>query len=343
MNDLSPKDRLIAVLRKQSVDRKPVICPGGMMNAAVVDVMEKTGHTLPAAHSEEQLMRDLSFDIQQQTGFENLGIPFCMTVEAEVMGSAIDFGSLSCEPKIGKEAFSSVTLVTFDEIPHLLKKGRVETILGAAYALHRLHGDIPVIGSLTGPISTAASIVDPMVFLKELRKDRTQAHKVLAYVTNFLIGYAEGLMESGVDVISIGDPTATGEILGPKMFEEYALPYLNRIADAVHAAEKQVIIHICGDIRPVWKYIPLLHASAISTDAMVNLSQLKRDFPALVTMGNLSTYALEFSDAEGIRKRAQALVRGDIDILAPACGLSTSSSTENLQAFTDTVKFNGDT
>jgi hypothetical protein len=39
MNDISPQERLLRVFNKQIVDRPPVICPGGMMNAAIVDIM----------------------------------------------------------------------------------------------------------------------------------------------------------------------------------------------------------------------------------------------------------------------------------------------------------------
>jgi len=91
MSIISPKERLIKVLRKRKVDRPPVVCPGGMMNAAIVDVMHKTGHTLPEAHHDEELMAELSYDVHKYTGFENFGIPFCMTVEA--------VGCFPCEPE----------------------------------------------------------------------------------------------------------------------------------------------------------------------------------------------------------------------------------------------------
>lgn len=58
MNDLTPKERILRSLNKESVDRAPVICPGGMMNSAIVDVMNKTGHTLPDGHHDSQLPAD---------------------------------------------------------------------------------------------------------------------------------------------------------------------------------------------------------------------------------------------------------------------------------------------
>ena len=98
-------------LDKKLVDRPPVICTGGMMNAAIVELMQKTGLTLPEAHFSGAKMAALAEAVSEHTGFENIGVPFCMTVEAELFGSRIDHGTLACEPKIQSEAFTSLTKV----------------------------------------------------------------------------------------------------------------------------------------------------------------------------------------------------------------------------------------
>ena len=337
MNDISPSERLHRVLHKKAVDRSPVICPGGMMNCATVDVMQESGKQFPYAHSDAALMRELSEIVHKKTGFENFGVPFCMTVEAEVLGSEINFGSLECEPKIQKEIFPSVSQVDYRNILELLHKGRIETVAEVCYALSKKQPDVPVIGSLTGPVSTAASIVDPMSFLKELRKDRENSHKCMDYVTEFLIAYARLLIESGAKIITIADPTATGEILGPKMFGEYAVPYLNRIIDAIHDASADAIVHICGKTDSVKKHLVTLHSDAVSTDAVVNLAGLKEEYPDITVMGNLSTYTLQFNDESIVQKATERLLRSNIDIIAPACGLSTSTPLKNIISMTGTV------
>ena len=338
MDSISPKERIFRVFDKKAIDRPPVVCPGGMMNAAIVDVMNSTGHTLPEAHHDDRLMAALAEDVYTHTGFENFGIPFCMTVEAEVLGSEINFGTLSCEPKIQAERFATVSQVEYKDISQMLKQGRISHVVQAGWHLSRKNADIPVIGNLTGPISTAASVVDPMNFLKGLRKDKNGSHKVLDYVTDFLIAYARLMIEGGAAIISIGDPTATGEILGPNMFKEYAVVYLNKLIDGIRQTGTPVIVHICGDLGSVWQYIPEIRSQAISTDAKVSLRKLKDDFPNLVTMGNLSTYMLEFGDPKRVSVQAERLVKQKIDIIAPACGLSTSSSLDNIRALTQTVK-----
>lgn len=339
MNDLSPKERLIRVLQKKPVDRPPVVCVGGMMNAAIVDIMNTTGHTLPAAHFDSGLMSALAQDVQQHTGFENFGVPFCMTVEAEILGSEIDHGTLACEPKIRREILSSVKEAAIGEPTSKVRSGRIRTVVDASRQIAQTNPDVPVIGSLTGPISTAASVVDPITFYKELRKESASAHRFLDYVTQLLAGFAEQLVkEGGATAIAVGDPSATGEILGPAMFEQYALRYLNQLADRIHALGTPFIVHICGDVKRVRPQLAQLRADAISTDAMVNLAALKSEYPHITTMGNLSTYALQWSCADKIAKMTENLVRDGIDIISPACGLSTSTTTDRIRAMTGAVK-----
>jgi [methyl-Co(III) methanol-specific corrinoid protein]:coenzyme M methyltransferase len=339
MDSLSPKERLLRVLRKEPVDRPPVICTGGMMNAAIVEIMQQTGNTLPAAHFDAQQMAVLAQDIQSFTGFENIGVPFCMTIEAELLGSQIDHGTLACEPKIAREIFPSIHDVVYCDVDSLAQSGRMNVVVDAAHRIAAANPDVPVIASLTGPISTAASIVDPMTFYKSLRKDPEGAHLVLDYVTRLLCAFARRLLlEQGASVIAVGDPSATGEILGPAMFEQFALRYLNQFADYVHGLGFPLIIHICGDLKRVCHLLPKLRCDGLSTDAMVNLAALKAEFPQVTTMGNLSTYALQWNAPEKISAVTRNLVASGIDIISPACGLSTSTTLKSIRAMTDAVK-----
>jgi [methyl-Co(III) methanol-specific corrinoid protein]:coenzyme M methyltransferase len=237
-----------------------------------------------------------------------------------------------------REVFTSAGTVQARDIAVMLNNGRIGAVVEAAGILARRHPDIPVIGNLTGPVSTAASLIDPVTLLKEFRKNPSDSHRVLDYVTHLLIGFAERLVESGVTLISIGDPTATGEILGPKMFREYAVRYINQIIDSLHRRSIPVIVHICGNMNSVRALIPEIRANAISTDAVVNLRQLKAEFPQLTTMGNLSTYLLEFGPVEKVASQTRQLVRDGVNIISPACGLSTSTSRELIRAMTAAVK-----
>jgi [methyl-Co(III) methanol-specific corrinoid protein]:coenzyme M methyltransferase len=261
-----------------------------------------------------------------------------MTVEPEALGSGVDYGSLSCEPKISREIFPSTKDAGTFPKNAVAKSKRGGAVLEAIGILAKKNAGIPVIGSVSGPVSTAASLVDPMNFFRELYRDKENAHRLLSGVTDQIIDWARLMIENGATLISLADPTATGEILGPRLFEEYALLYINRIIEAVHETGKNIIVHICGDVKTVKKHLFNLRSDALSVDAMVNLGSIKEENNAITTMGNLSTYLLESGNPEKIRGAARALLEKNIDIIAPACGLSTSSPLANIQAFTAAIK-----
>jgi [methyl-Co(III) methanol-specific corrinoid protein]:coenzyme M methyltransferase len=47
---------------------------------------------------------------------------------------------------------------------------------------------------------------------------------------------------------------------------------------------------------------------------------------------------LELGDSDKVARHTETLVRDGIDIIAPACGLSTSTSLEAIRAMTGAVK-----
>jgi [methyl-Co(III) methanol-specific corrinoid protein]:coenzyme M methyltransferase len=338
MNDLSEKERLLRSLRGQSVDRKPVICPGGMMNAAIVEVVEASGASLPAGHEQAEAMAGIASAVRSLTGFENLGLPFCLTVEPGALGSSVDLGTAISEPKIAAEAYASVAEVRFLPAAQLAQNSRVQTVLSAIATLAASHPDSALIGSISGPVTTAASLVEPQSFFKELRKRPAEAHRLLSYVSERLADFAALQIEAGASLIAISDPTATGEILGPQLFGEYALPYLNELVLSIQKLGRPVILHICGRLSAVEHLLDQLRADALSTDSLVNLERLKQRYPQLVTMGNLSTELLHSSTPAAIERYGERLRKSNIDILAPACGLGTTTPLANIAAFTGAIR-----
>jgi len=341
-NMLTEKERLNRALHNEAVDRPPCICPGGMMNMITTDLMDICGITWPEAHTDAEMMAKLALASYEQGCFENVGVPFCMTVEAEAMGAEVTMGTRNFEPHVTAYAASSVkdwrTLSRAD-----MSKGRTKVVLDAIRILKEKNLDVPIIGNLVGPISTASSVVDPVSFYKELRKCRTEAHEFMTFVTEQLIEFGNAMIEAGADVIAISDPSGTGEILGPKFFEEYAVKYLNMLLDGIKNKHAGTIVHICGQMRSVYKQINMVHADALSFDAVVPMKEARANLGDRVLMGNVSTFALEFGDEERVEKLTKYCVRGGSDIIAPACGLGTRSPIANIQAILKTLKLDEET
>lgn len=336
---MNSRERLLVALNGGLVDRVPCICPGGMMNMIVTELMQKTNIVWPDAHMDVNMMSELAKSVYEYGMFENYGVPFCMTVEVEAMGAEVDLGDTKFEPRVISYLLDTVS--DFNKLKKLdVNSGRAKVSIEVIKRLKDNDGEVPVIGNLSGPISVASSLIDPIVFYKALRRKSEDAHKFISFVTDQSIAFGKAQIKAGADVITISDPSGTGEILGPKYFDEYAVKYLNKLIDGLHEENENipVIVHICGQMHRVYRELNKIKADALSFDAVVSIKEVKKQMPGRIIMGNLSTYTLEFSDKDKIKRLTKNVLNTGVNIFSPACGLGTQSSLENIQTMLATVK-----
>lgn len=335
---MQPRERLLDVLRGKGADRPPFICPGGMMSMAVTECMDRSGVGWPEAHTDPGLMAALTVAACELGGVENLGVPFCMTVEAEALGAAVELGTRDSEPKVIGYAIESAA--DTDRLRALdVAAGRAAVCVKAVRILRDRAPHLPIIANLTGPVSLAASLLDPLVYYLTLRKDPASAHRLNRACTEDLTRFAAALVEAGADVICIADPSATGEIIGPAGFEIFALPYLNAVLDHVRSScGVPAIVHICGDIRRLEGLLSRVDAEALSVDSMVGIPLLRRMAPGKVTMGNISTFLLEKGEPGRLRSAAAQRIAAGVDILAPACGIGPRTPLANIRALAEAAQ-----
>ena len=329
---MNEKERLLKVLRGENVDRPPVICPGGMMNAAVTELL---GEINDNHNTDLDAMVAAAIKVRQIIGFENYGVPFCMTCESEPFGVVISEGDKNNEPRILKYNDFDLEEIMTNFNPKLSINSRGQTVIKA---IERLRNDeIPVIGNITGPISTATSIVDPLKLFKMLRKKPDEAYRFIEYVNNYLIEYARKMVGAGADIIAISDPTATGEILGKKNFDKFAMPMYVKFLEAMKEIDAPVIIHICGDAKTIIDSLNSLDVEALSFDSIVNMRFAKSKLGTRL-MGNVSTLLIQNGPIDKIISITKNAMDSKVDIVSPACGLGMSTPIENLRAMTDSVK-----
>jgi [methyl-Co(III) methanol-specific corrinoid protein]:coenzyme M methyltransferase len=344
---LSPERvRATRLLAGQSLDRPPVWTGGGMMNAAVPSVLEGADGLprFPDAHRDPKAMADAAAAIADRGGFECFPLPFCLTAEAEALGSPVDLGDSMTEAKIAREAFSSSRTAvagTGTDVDALLESSRTAALYQAISRLRRERPELPVVAGVCGPVTLAASWVEPSAFLKDLRRDSEAAEAALARAIDLLAEHVGRIVAAGADVVAVSDPTAAGSVLGPAYFRRFAKPAIAAVVDAVHAAGKPAILHVCGDVRDIGSDLAAIPADLHSLDAPASLSAFKALRHGVRVMGNLDTFLLAEGMPERIAAATRRLVDMGVDVAAPACGLSTVTPLANIRAFTNAVKSSG--
>ncbi|MGL6201726.1 MAG: methylcobamide:CoM methyltransferase MtbA [Lachnospiraceae bacterium] len=334
---ITPKMRLQCACHGQETDRSPCICPGGMMNMATSELMDLVDIHMPEAHSDARKMADLAKAVYESQCFENYGVPFCMTVEAEALGAEVEMGNQIYEPHVIRYVIDTVS--DWQKLPASNpREGRMGVVLDAIRILKEETADVPIIGNLTGPISAATSVMDPVIFYKELRKKNQEAHQYMIFITDQLLAFGKAQIEAGADIIAIADPSGTGEILGPPLFKEFVVTYLNKLLDGLKELKAETIVHICGSMRSVYKEVNEVRSGVLSFDSIVSMREAKKYLGDHVLMGNVSTYALEFSDPGRLKNLTRRCLENGSSIISPACGLGMKSPLKNVQALLEGVK-----
>ena len=98
------------------------------------------------------------------------------------------------------------------------------------------------------------------------------------------------------------------------------------------------IVHICGQMSPVYREVDGIHSNVLSFDSVVPMKEAREHLKSRVLMGNVSTYALEFADQEKVKTLTRGCVKNGSDIISPACGLGMKSPLANVQAILACLK-----
>ena len=144
------------------------------------------------------------------------------------------------------------------------------------------------------------------------------------------------MLEAGADFICLSEPSGTGEVVGPKYFREFTVPYINKVMDALETPVKMV--HMCGRLQRVYDQLPDIHSDVFSFDAVVSIRDVRQVLPDRALMGNVSTLAMQDTTPDRVRSMVHYVRGQGINVVAPACGLPTVTPLPVIQAMVEAAK-----
>ncbi|OQA46734.1 MAG: methylcobalamin:coenzyme M methyltransferase [Chloroflexi bacterium ADurb.Bin325] len=95
-----------------------------------------------------------------------------------------------------------------------------------------------------------------------------QLDRLAAAVHEHQLAMCRAAAAAPAEVVIAYSADITTRLISPRLFERYALPYLQEYAAILHAADKLFIIHTCGDVRAL---LPLMRQANI--DGIDSLSE----------------------------------------------------------------------
>lgn len=332
---MTPKERVLNVLRNESADRKPV---SSVTQVGIVEAMEKTGAFWPDAQKDPEKMATLGAALYKLAGLETARIPFCLTVLAEAMGCEVDLGGIEKTPSVKKPAFYSIE--SMDVPLDYLSKGRIPTVLSAVKILKKSYDILPIIVGMEGPYTLIGHLFGIENILKWTLRQPAAVTKALDFALKANVEYAKILIESGADVICVADPSASPELMSPKDFSTLMLPRLRELATAINSRGCASVLHICGGVNKIIKDMAETGFSGLSVEEKVDLIKAKQDIGTKAKLiGNIAASKVLFMGTpEIVTEEGRKAIAAGIDILAPGCGLVPITPLENIKALVRSVE-----
>lgn len=152
-------------------------------------------------------------------------------------------------------------------------------------------GKVPIMGWVEGALAQAADLRGVSALLLDLYERPAWVVELLEICAEVEMAFARAQVQAGADIIGLGDAVASQ--ISPKMYQQFALPYEQRIFAAVHEMGATARLHICGNITRSLPFIAQSGADIVDVDWMVDLRYAANTVgPAIAVCGNMDPLAV---------------------------------------------------
>ncbi|MDA8325512.1 MAG: hypothetical protein M0033_04770 [Nitrospiraceae bacterium] len=217
----------------------------------------------------------------------------------------------------------------------------IETTKKACRAAKSRIGDEYIV-TLTawGPFTLGARLVGEETMMKATFKKPALVEKVVDFATGLLMHLYGPLVDDGtLEVISLADPTASGDLISKKQFERFALPYLKKFTDWAKGKGAHTLVHICGNTTDRLDLFPATGASCISLDHKTDIRKAKEVLHGKMCFGgNVDPVKIMLNGSvqdveEACRETIRTAGADGGFVLMPGCDIPPTVPYENIQKF----------
>ena len=198
----------------------------------------------------------------------------------------------------------------------------------------QMGGRVPIMGWVEGALAEAADLRGAARLLMDLVERPEWVHELLEVCAGVAIAFARAQIAAGTDIIGLGDALASQ--VSPAMYRRFALPYEQRIFQAVHGLGATARLHICGNTSRIIGDMVESGADIIDLDWMVDMAAAAARFGDRVSfLGNFDPVAvmLQGSPQDVYRATMDCLdAAGPRGISGAGCEIPDGTPHQNLRA-----------
>lgn len=333
---MTSREMILNAFEGKKSDRVPVTLFGGGMWS-----IRDYGSTFQLLSQDAEKMTDMLVSMSDRllcdivyagSGYNNF--------HASAFGGGIKFREMGA-PDLEEPFINTAEDLQNLDISTLDSNDVIKTVVKAfAQARSRVGNEYIVTMTAWGPYTLAARMVGEEMMMKACFKNPDFVHKVTGFATDVLIRLFDPLVSDGaMEVISLADPTASGDLISKKQFEAFALPYLKKFTDWAKKKNAKTLVHICGNTTDRLELFPATGADCISLDHKTDMVKAKEIlhgkmcFAGNVDPVNVMLQGSAQEVEDSCRKVIETAGTDGGFVLMPGCDIPPTVPYENIQRF----------
>lgn len=333
---MTSKERVRAAVSFQPVDHVPsCIFDGGVWLTA------QRGLSLHDFLYAENNGADILLDVYRETGTDICWVGNGLhSLGLKALGAKADYSRVGVSGEVGKlfEDISDIENHDISEIrPKLEADEDFQALLRQIRAVKAAVGDEKYVATVSGaPFTIAGMLIGVQTFMEAIFDEDEHLPALYDYAVALSVIGAEMFLEAGANLICLGDPVASGDLISQKMFEELALPLEKRAFEQIKGAEI-LLLHICGNTLPRLESLKTLPIQGFSLDSVDVGEAMRIADGKYAIFGNLSPFkVLQEQTPEQISALGRALCetagKNGGFVLMPGCDITPATPLENITA-----------
>lgn len=271
---------------------------------------------------------------------ESWGSAFVLTGIDDVTACAAMMGCPVPDGEYAREHYRNHPVATLSDVatlraPDPLSDPFLAPSLDVIAAVAR--GSRPVLGSVWGPLTIAATLAGVDRLLRATVRDTAFAEALIQRANVVACDYAGAAIAHGATYLWVAEPLAV--LLGPAAFERFGMPALQELFAVAVRNRTEGVLHVCGSTGHLTELLAAAGATGLSVDADVDLLETAERCPeGTVLFGNLRPVDLLERSAEEIRLATREMVArmtGRPYVAATGCSVPPGAKADALGAFVD--------
>ena len=188
-----------------------------------------------------------------------------------------------------------------------------------------------------GPFTLASQMMGVSQFMSLLFDEDIDLHPLLEFATKMCYTFFDLFLDAGADTVFIGDPSSSGDLVSPRIFEEFGLPYIKKLNAMIGDRAAIKFLHICGNTASRLELLKDSGIDAFSLDSVDIKEAMDIADKKYAIFGNISPLSvLNDKNTMEVEKVCTETARtGGLNggfVMMPGCDLTPSTPIENIQA-----------